>query len=147
MKPKTNRATTLGLLFVLPIIISCSTAANTKSASGFLNAEKVQELVTSPNPPLVLDVRTSGEFEEGHLENALNIPVEEFATGEYKEKLGNIPKDKPIVVYCRSGRRSGIARKIMVRNGYTNVVDLMGGMIEWKKAGLPVSVASARLSS
>lgn len=147
MKPKTSLATTLGFLFMLAVTIACSGAGTAKSGRGLLNAEKVHELVTSPNPPPLLDVRTRREYEGGHLENALRISVKEFVTGEYKEKLGNIPKDKLIVVYCRSGRRSGIARKTMVKDGYTNVVDLMGGILEWKKAGLPVSVASARLSS
>ncbi|MBL4913179.1 rhodanese-like domain-containing protein [Shewanella schlegeliana] len=67
---------------------------------------------------LVVDVRTPGEFAQGHLPNAINIPYEQINT-----KFANkqIAKDRSVVVYCRSGNRSGIAKQMLVSEGYTHV--------------------------
>jgi len=66
---------------------------------------------------MVVDVRTPEEFAEGHLENAINIPFENIA--EEFTKRG-IAKDQSVVLYCRSGRRSGIAQESLVKLGYSN---------------------------
>lgn len=66
---------------------------------------------------MVVDVRTAGEFQAGHLPNAINIPFEQIAVA-FKER--KIAKDKSVVLYCRSGRRSGIAFDTLVSEGYTN---------------------------
>jgi len=65
---------------------------------------------------MVLDVRTPEEFAEGHLANAVNIPFEQVA--EEFAKRG-IAKDAPVVLYCRSGRRSSVATEALVAAGYT----------------------------
>ncbi|MCL1093144.1 rhodanese-like domain-containing protein [Shewanella kaireitica] len=66
---------------------------------------------------LVVDVRTAEEFEQGHLPNAINIPFEQITTVFADRKIA---KDKSVVVYCRSGRRSGIANEALINAGYTN---------------------------
>ncbi|MEL4282493.1 MULTISPECIES: rhodanese-like domain-containing protein [Shewanella] len=65
---------------------------------------------------MVLDVRTPEEFAEGHLANAVNIPFEQVAA-EFAKR--GIAKDAPVVLYCRSGRRSSIATEALVAAGYT----------------------------
>lgn len=77
---------------------------------------------------IILDVRTAEEYNEGHIENAINIDHEEI-----KEKAEQILTDKNalILVYCRSGRRSKIASQYLVELGYTNVKEF-GGIIDWK---------------
>jgi len=74
----------------------------------------------------LVDVRTAEEFAAGHLPGAVNIPVEglELRMGELE------PKDQPIVVYCRSGNRSGRAAGMLERAGYQTVHDL-GPMSQW----------------
>jgi len=69
---------------------------------------------------LLLDVRTPGEFTDGHLEGALNVPVDELAA-----KLSTLPvgKGDKVVLYCRSGRRSAIAAKLLREAGFTDVTD------------------------
>jgi len=86
---------------------------------------------------MLVDVRTGAEYEGGHLRNALHVPAQEFIFGAYAKKLRGVSKDDPIILYCRSGRRSGIAQQILMREGYSDIKNLKGGMIEWKKAGLP----------
>lgn len=85
---------------------------------------------------LILDVRTPQEFNEGHIENARNIPVSEIA-----DKTGSISayKEKPVLVYCHSGARSFRASKLLHRAGFTKTRNLNGGMMAWKSQGFPVA--------
>jgi rhodanese-related sulfurtransferase len=83
---------------------------------------------------LVLDVREPGEFAEGHILNARNIPL-----GELETRLKEIDryKDKPVIVACAVGSRSGGAAGLLRKHGFTNVVNLSGGIAAWRQAGLP----------
>jgi len=65
-----------------------------------------------------IDVRSAEEYESGHLQQAINIPYEEIGTEVAALEL---PKDQPIYLYCRSGRRAGIALETLQAEGYTNV--------------------------
>lgn len=83
---------------------------------------------------VILDVRTINEFNAGHIENAINIDVEQ---NDFEEKaIAALPKKKTIAVYCRTGRRSKTASEILFNNGY-NVVELDSGINGWTKAGMP----------
>ena len=83
----------------------------------------------------LLDVRTEGEYQAGHLANATLIPVQEL-----EQRLADLPADKerPVLVYCRSGNRSVSASKILGQQGYKKVMNLKGGIQEWTRQGLPV---------
>ncbi len=84
---------------------------------------------------LVLDVRDDSEFAAGHLPNSKHIPSEKM-----EERWTEIQKfkDKPIVVIYRGGIRSNQASLILKKNGFTQVVNLMGGIDSWKRANLPL---------
>lgn len=74
----------------------------------------------------LVDVRTPQEFAAGHIPRAINIPVQEL-----ERRMGELTeKDRPIVVYCRSGIRSGSAARMLARAGYADVHDL-GAMSRW----------------
>ncbi len=94
-------------------------------------AEFVQTLQDDPQVMLI-DVRTPAEYADGHIANSVNINVEEIAS-----RLDEIPRDKTIVVYCRSGNRSARAAQILRNAGYNVIYDL-GGIIDWQAAGFPV---------
>ena len=80
-------------------------------------------------------MRTPEEYAEGHIKGAVNINLFDEA---FKEKvLKELPKDKTVFVYCRSGRRSMSAAEILAAEGY-KVVNLEDGIIGWQRAGLPV---------
>jgi phage shock protein E len=81
---------------------------------------------------LLVDVRTPEEFAEGHIENALNIPLDTLSS-----QLDQLPQDTPIVLYCRSGNRSKQAYELMQATGYSQVYDL-GGIIDWQASGFAV---------
>lgn len=69
---------------------------------------------------LIVDTRTPGEYANGHVKNAINIPYDLIARSIDQYETD---PSKPIIVYCRSGNRSSIAKKNLVEAGYTNVVD------------------------
>lgn len=83
-------------------------------------------------PHLLVDVRTVAEFNEGHIKGARNLPVQEM-----ERKLRELPKDKPVILYCRSGSRSGMALQILQTAGYTNVYNA-GSLNDLARQGLPV---------
>jgi phage shock protein E len=88
------------------------------------NSGEAHELVAKG--ALLLDVRTPGEFQERHLEGAVNIPVQEL-----DRRLAEVgAKDRPVVVYCRSGARSGRAKGMLEAAGFRKVVNL-GPMSAW----------------
>jgi rhodanese-related sulfurtransferase len=100
-----------------------------------LNAKQFNEMIQKEKDVIILDVRTPQEYQEGHISNAINIPVQ--ILGQQLDKLNNF-KDKKILVYCRSGHRSAIASQILDRAGFKNVYNLKGGLFEWKASGLPL---------
>lgn len=83
--------------------------------------------------PLVLDVRTPDEYVSGHVPGAVNIPHDQLA-----QRLAEVPKDRDVVLYCRSGRRTEIAGQVLTGNGYTRLQHLEGDIIAWVEKGRPV---------
>ena len=83
---------------------------------------------------LVIDVRDPGEYGAGHILGARNLPVSRI---DEKTDLGK-RKDRPLIVYCDSGARSSKAAAALRQQGYTQVVNLSGGLGAWQAAGLPV---------
>lgn len=79
---------------------------------------------------LVIDVRTEAEFASGHLDEAINIEYEQ--TESLVKAIGD-DKTKAVVLYCRTGRRSGIAAQALLQKGYTNIVN-GGGYVELRNA-------------
>jgi rhodanese-related sulfurtransferase len=103
------------------------------SAQQRLSPSQYQAEFSQPKAPhLLVDVRTAGEFQEGHIPGAVNIDLQRLA-----QRLGEIPRDQPVVLYCRSGSRSATAAGLLARAGYVHVYDL-GGIITWRAQGLPV---------
>lgn len=90
-----------------------------------ISPEEAKELMLEGN--IILDVRTSGEYAEGHIEGAQLLPVDVIQEGDYQ---GLENKDQVILVYCRSGNRSKTASKALVEAGYTQVYDF-GGIANW----------------
>ncbi len=81
---------------------------------------------------MLIDVRTAEEFRTGHIPGAVNISLQSLP-----ERMATLPKEEPIVLYCRSGARSNNAAQMLKRAGFEDVRDL-GGIITWQTQGLPV---------
>lgn len=82
---------------------------------------------------LVLDVRDPGEYGAGHILGAKNVPLSRLADGDLAKR-----KDRPVIVYCEGGARSGKAIGELKKLGFSRVVNLTGGINGWQQAGLPV---------
>ncbi len=105
-----------------------------------ITQEQLIALQAQPDAaPLVLDVRSPEEFATGHVPGAVNIPYDKVAS-----RLAEIPKDKDVVLYCRSGRRAGLAAETLEANGYTRLQHLQGDMEAWVKDGRPVEGAAQK---
>jgi SulP family sulfate permease len=87
--------------------------------------------------PIVIDVREPREFRQGHIAEALSLPLSTFASG-----TPDLPDDRPLVVVCRSSRRSRLAAATLVNSGFGDVSILDGGMVAWEAAGLLEAVDS-----
>jgi rhodanese-related sulfurtransferase len=85
--------------------------------------------------PLLIDVRTPEEYNEGHIEGSLLIPLDTLEAN--LPKLAN-SKDRPLIVYCRSGARSAIASRLLADQGF-KPLNVSGGINEWSAAKLPLA--------
>jgi rhodanese-related sulfurtransferase len=124
---------------LLAVVLAACTAPDddSKRAAGprSITAEELAEKIQFSQAPLILDVRSKEEYAEGHIPGALNIPH-----AELPDRLSEIDaaKTDEIVVHCRSGYRAGIAEKILIEAGYSDVRDLAGHMNAWKSDGHPI---------
>lgn len=84
---------------------------------------------------VILDVRTSKEFNSGHIPSSINI---DFYDQDFQNTLSTLPKNTPYLIYCRSGRRSTETLKIMEKLGFSNVTHLDGGINAWRIAEFPL---------
>jgi len=89
--------------------------------------DQLTRVLAGPNPPQVVDVRTPMEWDSGHIDGALHVTLNDLA-----ESLDRLPREKELVVVCKSGYRSSIAASMMERSGFARVTDLRGGMDAWK---------------
>ena len=98
-----------------------------------LDAYQLAELMESNDDVVLLDVRTPGEYEyDGHIEGSQLIPLSMLSY-----RSDELSADKTIVCVCRSGNRSYTACQQLAAQGFTDVINLSGGMIGWKRAGFP----------
>jgi len=89
------------------------------------SAQAVEYRFNGAKPQVIVDVRSPEEFAAGHIEGAINVPLEQVAQGV--PAIKGVGKDSTILLYCRSGRRSGIATETLAKQGYSHVLN-GGGM-------------------
>ena len=90
------------------------------------------------NPPqglVIVDVRTPAEFREGHLPGAVNI---DYFGGPFETQIAALPRDVPVLLYCRTGNRSAGAYTSMQQAGIGNILHMNEGISVWQQRGLPV---------
>jgi glyoxylase-like metal-dependent hydrolase (beta-lactamase superfamily II)/rhodanese-related sulfurtransferase len=96
-----------------------------------ITAGTVAEQLASSEPPLVIDVRSTREWDEGHIDGAVNLPLSQL-----RDRLDELPSNRALVVHCAGGYRSAIAASVLRREGLTRVADLVGGLGAWESAQL-----------
>lgn len=122
------------LIIILSIIMSgCTNSISTEEEEGPISTnvtiEESKALINDMEDLLILDVRTKGEFDAGHIEGSIQIPVDELEDriNELEEYRGN-----PILVYCRSGNRSSQAVNILLNNEFEEIYHMNEGFMNWK---------------
>lgn len=121
------------VVFFLIVLTGCGKAQNGKNESSLPATEFSKKLDQTKDAQLV-DVRTPGEFRNGHLKNAMNI---DWNADDFTEKAKVLDKEKPVFLYCMSGPRSTAAAAKLQEMGFKNVYEMQGGMMKWRNANLP----------
>lgn len=122
------------LLMVLVIAVGIS-ACDSADPVGYSNigvkeAHDVLLQGDKAEPFIFLDVRTLGEFTNGHVPGAVNIPIQTLS-----KYLAEVPKDRTVFVYCETGRRSTSAAEFLVESGFTNIINMKASMRGWRGSG------------
>lgn len=127
------------VFLLVAIIIGLTSCKEEKKGIANENAQEIEHISNTDfktkiegNKVQLIDVRTSGEYEEAHLENAtlINYKDKNFL----KNALAKLDKSKPVYVYCHSGHRSGNSAKLLQKEGF-KVYDMKGGIAGWKESG------------
>ena len=117
-------------LFALFVFVACNNTS--ESQTKIVTAEEVQSLMHKDGVQLI-DVRTPEEYKDGFITNAINI---DYFSPSFSEDIKVLDKEKPVIVYCRSGNRSAKSAKILEEAGFKEIYDLEGGFTNWKDLGL-----------
>lgn len=106
------------LLIICLLITGCGTKYET------IDSNKAMTIINEDSNTVIIDVRSSEEFNEGHIKNAINIPLDEIKDINYN-------KETNIIVYCATGIRSSEAAKELKDMGYSKIYNLDGGLLNW----------------
>jgi len=116
----------------MALLVTGISACAQKGGSN-LDVNQVSEMVAENQEIVLIDVRTPEEFQEGHLEGAKLI---NFYDTDFQEEIKKLDSAKKYVVYCRSGGRSSKSVSAMKKMGFTDVYNMSGGILAWKRAEL-----------
>lgn len=123
------------LLSVMALFTGCLTSCGQQDIKS-VDADEFEKTISRDGVQL-LDVRTEAEFSEGHIasDKVKNI---DYRHPDFIEQAdGELDKGRPVAVYCRSGRRSLDAAKMLAKRGF-EVINLKGGILEWQEKGKPI---------
>lgn len=98
-----------------------------------MTAQALSDRLADGMNPFVLDVRSEKEWQSGHVPGSCNIPLPHL-----RERMNDIPGDRPVVVHCEGGYRSAIGASLLAAAGHDNLFDLVGGIKAWQASKLPV---------
>ena len=132
-KSKSMKNLSLVLVFVIAIIsLGCKNEVDGEIK--LVSTEEMQSILKMDEVQLV-DVRTPEEFSEGYIEDAQNI---DFKSPTFEQDILKLDKDKPVMLYCHSGRRSAACAQKLKDAGFKKIYDLEGGISQWKHEGLVI---------
>ncbi len=119
-------------LTLIPALSGCVTKSPEKVQYIDVSVQQAKEMIDKGDV-FILDVRTQEEYNSGHIRNSTLIPLQDLS-----KRLNEVPRDRDILVYCRTGGRSTAASEILANNGFTRIYNMKGGIMEWTKAGYEV---------
>ena len=110
---------------------------DTLSAELWSVAQLQKAISKSDHKPVLLDVRTQSEYNDGHIQDAINIPHDQLLK---EPQLVSAYKDSQMVVFCRSGVRAGKVIEMLEGLGFKEIIDIDGDMLAWNEAGHSVEI-------
>ncbi|HEX5942453.1 MAG TPA: rhodanese-like domain-containing protein [Anaerolineales bacterium] len=124
----------IGVLIIVALIIYLLLQMGGRNNTALASTVSVNDAYQmAQNGAFVLDVRTVEEWNEFHAPNSTLIPLDQLPA-----RLNEVPRDRQIVVVCRSGNRSQQGRDILLNAGFAQVTSMAGGLDEWRASGFPV---------
>jgi rhodanese-related sulfurtransferase len=122
-------------LAVILVLLAWNLGLGVFSSSKVLDPGQATRLINRDNP-VVIDVRARGDFEQGHIIDAVHVAMEELS-----DRLKTLEKykDRPVLIYCRAGNTSSRAVAMLRKAGFPQVYHLKGGILAWQNAGLPLT--------
>ena len=133
-RPGAQIAVLAVIALIVYLILQFGNGQTSKPAASLPLEISVSEAYTKDqNGTFLLDVRTQEEWDEYHAPNTTLSPLDQLPN-----RLSELPKDREIVVVCRSGNRSQQGRDILLNAGFTQVTSMQGGLNEWRASGYPI---------
>ena len=136
LRKPAGQLTLIAVVVIVIVLIALSGQGSGQGLSREVNTDQAYEMYQ--NGAFVVDVRTQEEWDEYHAPNTTLIPLDQL-----QSRLAEIPKDREILVVCRSGNRSQQGRDILLAAGY-NATSMAGGLKEWYAKGYPIEGAPAQ---
>lgn len=101
-----------------------------------LDPQSFEKKLNESKELILVDVRTPGEYAQGHLANAVLIDI---YSDDFKSRVSKLDKSKPVFVYCKAGSRSSSAVDVFTDLGFKEIYDLSGGISAWQRANKPIT--------
>jgi rhodanese-related sulfurtransferase len=132
-----QRRSAIAWAFVFILTVAASAAAGSPVANVTVgNAQKLIKERAGNGNFVILDVRTPGEFAEGHIDGAVNVDVQ---SRDFEKRLRALDRNKSYLVYCRTGNRSRQAILAMEAVGFRSIFHMNEGIVRWKQQNLPLA--------
>lgn len=113
---------------------SVATRPDLMTTTARMSAPLAAERLAMSSAPLMIDVRASGERLQKHIAASVSMPLSQL-----QDRLAELPRDRPLLIYCAGGYRSSIAASLLQHHGFSDVTELAGGIAAWETAGLPLT--------
>jgi rhodanese-related sulfurtransferase len=132
---KRNAVIILVIVALLSVIAAMYTANRIRDREdyGDVSVQEARQLIEKKKKLTIVDVRTISEYNEGHIENAINLPVQELS-----DRLDELNKNDELLIYCRTGNRSSTAVDILSNAGFNKIFHMHKGISIWIQQGYPI---------
>jgi rhodanese-related sulfurtransferase len=119
---------------IVAALMLCVTAAVAAGGARDITSQEAKVIIDKNRNTYLLDVRTPQERQQGYIAGSVLIPIDQI-----EKRIAEVPKNRPVIVYCAVGSRSRPVAQALARNGYTEVYNMKDGIFGWYRNGLPVT--------
>lgn len=120
--------------YLLMLLVMVTFAGQVWAAERDITSGDAKILLEKNRKIFVLDVRTPQEYRQARLAGSVLIPI-----GEFERRVSEVPKNRPVLVYCAVGSRSKLVANYLAKHGYPEVYNMSDGIVGWYRSGFPIS--------